>query len=85
MRINRRIKQLTKNIEADIYFDIDDIIELVDSCNDYEKDQIIEDINYNKDANTIIKCETLYDEQKMKILKSAFDKFNLDELEERLK
>ena len=130
MRINRRIKQLTKNIdidveveldyddidiitdeceddaerllirkalkgktftkyvedfEAEIYFDIDDILELVDNCNDYEKDQIIEDINYNKDANTIIKCETLYDEQKMKVLKSAFDKFDLDELKKRLK
>jgi len=130
MRINRRIKQLTKSIdvdveveldyddidiltdeceddaerlllrkllkgksftkyvedfEADIYFDIDDILELVDSCNNYEKEQIIDDINYSKDYNTIIKCETLYDEQKMKVLKSAFDKYNLDELEERLK
>lgn len=129
MKINRRIKQLTKSIDidvkvkldsedidlltdscfesekillkkllkgktftkyvedfdADIYFDIDDILELVNTCNDYEREQILEEINYDKDENAIIKCETLYDEQKMKVLKSAFDKFNLDELEERLK
>ena len=129
MRINRRIKQLTKNIDidveveldyddidlitddcdddaerilirkllkgksftkyvedfnADIYFDIDDILELVDSCNNNEKEQILEEINYYKDENTIIKCETLYDEQKMKVLKTAFDKYSLDELSQKL-
>lgn len=129
MRINRRIKQLTKSIDidievkldyddidtitdniegdeerllvrkfltgkkftkyvedfnADIYFDMDDILELVNDCNDFEKEQILDDINYDKDQNTIIKCETLYDEQKMKVLKTAFDKYNLDELLDKL-
>ena len=129
MRINRRIKQLTKNIdidveveldsediclltdecdsesekilikkalkgktftkyvedfEADIYFDIDDILELVDGCSNFEKEQILDEINYNKDENTIIKCENLYDEQKMKVLKLEFDKYDLDELIKKL-
>ena len=73
-----------EDFEADIYFDIDDILELVDGCSNFEKEQILDEINYNKDENTIIKCETLYDEQKMKVLKLAFDKYDLDELIKKL-
>jgi len=68
MRIKRRIH-------------IDDILELVENCNNYEREQILDEINFDKD---VIKCETLYDEQKLKVLKKAFEIYDLDELIKKL-
>jgi len=84
LRKNLKYKKFTKYVEdfdAEIYFDIDDILELVENCNNYEREQILDEINFDKD---VIKCETLYDEQKLKVLKKAFEIYDLDELIKKL-
>ena len=35
-------------------------------------------------SNLVIKCENLYDEMKLRILKTAFDKYELEELQKIL-
>jgi hypothetical protein len=52
-----------------------------DSCNDDELEEIMSTI----DSPTFINFDNLYDEQKLKLLKTSFDKFSLEELEQRLK
>ena len=66
--------------EVDVEYDVefDDLLEMIGSCDEDELNQIRGMVSY-------IKCDNLYDEQKMKMLISAFHKYELDELTLRLK
>jgi hypothetical protein len=55
-----------------------DILDLIVSCDDYEKQQIRVAIGEQQ------KIFTLYDEEKTKILKIAFEKYSIDQLMEKL-
>ena len=50
--------------EYDIYFN--DVLKLIDTCTENEKHQILNQLN----ANDIIVCNTLEDEEKLKIFKN---------------
>ena len=69
--------------EYDVYFD--DIMDLINSCDSYEMEEIIDNIDSDLNGSILIKSDNLYDDQKVKLLKSAFNKFSLEELELRLK
>ncbi len=64
--------------EYDIYFN--DVLKLIDTCTENEKHQILNQLN----ANDIIVCNTLEDEEKLKIFKVAFEKYNVPQLMEKL-
>lgn len=69
--------------EYDIYFE--DLLELIEDCDDSEKNKILETIGFKftKD-DEIISASNLYDEEKVKLLKCAFKKYDIDELMSRL-
>lgn len=68
------------SVGVDVELDFDDLIDIIDNCNSREL-ELIRDAVESEDQ---IKVDTLYDEQKLKVLKAAFNRYNLDELQERL-
>jgi len=77
-----RGKTLYTTLDVDVEYDItfNDLLELIDTCDKYELDEIRNLIGHTG----IIDVDNLYDEMKLKVLKVAFDKFNLDELKSKL-
>jgi uncharacterized Zn finger protein len=64
--------------EYDVHFN--DVLDLIDTCTENEKRQILNQLK----ANDILIINTLEDEEKMKVLKVAFEKYNVSQLMEKL-
>lgn len=84
-----RTKTLYVDQNVDVEYDVEfsDILELIESCNNDEKREILEIIDNRSLGTTTeqqIICETLYDQEKLKVLKFAFEKYNLDQLIKKL-
>ena len=77
-----RGKTLYTKVDIDTEYEMtfNDLLELIDTCDKYELDEIRNLIGYTD----IINVDNLYDEMKLKVLKVAFDKFNLDKLKSKL-
>lgn len=69
-----------------LYIDFEDILELIESCNEKEMDKIKSIINGGKKdfSESQIQIQNLYDLQKAKLLKAASEKFTLEQLMEKL-
>ena len=77
----------TVEVECEYDLDFNDLMDLIEQCNEYEKREIKESIvdELINEDDQMIKCDTIYDIQKFKVLKAAFKKYDLDELVEKLK
>ena len=76
----------TQEVECAYDIEIEDLIDLINECDDGEFSKIRDCLTHTFiDESTWITSDNLYDEQKLKLLKTAFDKFSLEELEQRLK
>jgi len=84
--VNNDDKVLYINEDADIDINVDidfhEILDLIDNCSGEEKEEIVESIGINDDNFFV--AINLYDEGKVKLLKAAFDKYTLEELQSRL-
>jgi hypothetical protein len=80
--MKRKTFYTSQNIDVDCEYDIDfnDLLQLVESCNKKELEKIRELTDNNSDINT----NNLYDENKLRVLKVAFDKYTLEELQKIL-
>ena len=78
-----RNKTFYAQVEVDVDYDIkfDDLLELIESCNPDELDEIRDLVGMEND---VFETSNLYDEMKMNIIKQAFEKYDLDELREKL-
>jgi hypothetical protein len=68
--------------------DFEDLLDLIESCDENEKD-LIRDIvgypnNWNEISENAINVENLYDLEVLKLLKVASKKYNLEQLMEKL-
>ena len=83
----KRMKTLTlyneQEVDVDVEYDVvfTDLVDMITDCDDDE----LEEIRNIIDSPTWITSDNLYDEQKLKLLKTVFDKYSLEELEQRLK
>jgi len=79
-----KILYVSDYVDVDFDHDLDfyDILELVENCTGDEKVQIVESIGIND--NNFLGATNLYDEYKVKLLKEAFEKYTLEELQSRL-
>lgn len=77
------LKSFWKYIEADVDIEEEDVLDYLDYANSYTIDKIIKHLGVVKNFNPF--GTSLYDDMKFDVLKEAFDKYNLDELEEKLK
>lgn len=84
-KIRRKDLCFDEYVSVDFDYDVnfDQIRDLVCECSMDEKEIIVEDIGIDDDNFFMV--DNLYDEQKVKLLKEAFCKYNLEELEARLK
>jgi len=81
--VKRKTFYTSQEVDCECQYDITfrEMIDLIETCTDSEKSQIRDIVcDEIKDIN----CNTLYDEQKMKVLNAAFKKYDLDELIEKL-
>ncbi len=70
-----------KNVECEYDIKFDDILDLIETCNESEIEQISQIIKF--ESESMLNTNTLYDLQKAKLLKAA-EKFTIDELMEKL-
>jgi len=76
----KHIYKNVNDVDAEVDVDFNDILSMIETCDINEKNDI-----RNLIGNTNqFECESLYDEQKLKVLKAAFDKYDLDQLIEKL-
>jgi formate-dependent nitrite reductase cytochrome c552 subunit len=68
-------------VDCEYEVEFDDLLELISDCSKSER-KLLQEIVL--DIDQIIECKTIYDEEKMSVLKKAFDKYELDELIDRL-
>lgn len=68
-------------VDFDIDFDIDDVLTFID---DYATSEDIIDIKRKLNMDHSIPTETLIGQMKNQLFLKAFDKYSLEELEERL-
>jgi hypothetical protein len=80
--MKRKTLYTEQYVDCEYDVDFNDLLELIESCDDDEKAEIRRLIGINFNFN--IKVENLYDVQKQKLLEVAFEKYNLDELMEKL-
>jgi hypothetical protein len=76
-----------QNIDCEYDIQFNDILELIESCSISEKEEILDVIDsrpLGTSQEQQIVCETLYDQEKLKVLKFAFEKYNLDQLMKKL-
>lgn len=78
--MKRKTFYTTVDVDVDCDIEFDDLLELVESCDEYEKEEIRELIG----SDDSLYANNLYDEMKVKLLKEAFNKFSLEELQEKL-
>jgi hypothetical protein len=76
-------KTFFTNVDVDVDYQItfDDMLQLINSCNENELDQIRSLIGCSYKE---FKADNIYDESKLKVLKVAYNKYNLDELQSKL-
>lgn len=79
--MKRKTFYTTVDVDVDCDIEFDDLLELIESCDEYEKEEIREIIGSSDDS---LYANNLYDEMKVKLLKEAFNKFSLEELQEKL-
>ena len=87
--MRRKTFYTTQEVDTEYDMDFDDLIDLIISCDDSEKTEILELVGSTNDSkikcnDSEIKCETLYDEQKLKVLTIAFNRYDLEELQKML-
>lgn len=70
-------------VECEYEIQFSDILDIIEECDDSEIEKIKKDIGVNENQNTI-RASNIYEEQKIELLKVAFDKYTLDELMEKL-
>jgi hypothetical protein len=70
----------TQYVDCEYDVDFNDIMELIESCDENELREIREFVGSSEG----IKTNNLMEEQKLALLKVAFEKYNLDQLQERL-
>lgn len=70
------------SVDFDYEIDFHQILDLISYCSLDEKEEIISEIGLEEDSFFL--ANNLYDEQKVKLLKNAFDKYSLEELQQRL-
>jgi hypothetical protein len=70
------------SFDFDYEIDFHQILDLISSCSLDEKEEIISEIGLEDDSFFVV--NNLYDEQKVKLLKEAFNKYSLEELQNRL-
>jgi len=56
----------------------------VDDLMTYKAEELYEELHWRYGKESVIVAENLYDEDKLEILKKAFDVYNLDQLIEKL-
>lgn len=69
------------NTEVEVEIEFDDLLELIESCNEEEL-KIIRDL-VELDTKDV-SVNNLYDEQKFQLLLAAMKKYNLEQLQEKL-
>jgi nanoRNase/pAp phosphatase (c-di-AMP/oligoRNAs hydrolase) len=84
-KAKRKSLYISDYVDIDFEYDVDlnEILNLVENCSRIEKNQILKIIGEDTE-NTSIIAGNLYDEEKVKLLKYAFRKYDLDELMSRL-
>jgi hypothetical protein len=70
-----------QTVDCEYEVEFADLLELISDCSKFERKMIQEIV---LDIDQIVECKTIYDEEKMKVLKKAFEKYELDELISRL-
>lgn len=79
----RRILNIETETDCEYDVDFDDLTDLILDCSSFEKEEILNMLRED-DEDTLIQANNLYDEMRVRVLKSAFDKYSLDELQSRL-
>ena len=76
-------KTLYANVDVDVDYDVEfeDLLELIDSCDHEELEKIRKQIG---PKDTGFNVRNLYDEMKLKVLQTAFEKYDLEELKDKL-
>lgn len=83
-----KTKYLYKDVEAyvdtevEIEIDFEDVLELIESCNEEELKIIRSTIKL--ETESAIPINNLYDEQKFQLLLAAMKKYNLEQLQDKL-
>ena len=67
-------------VECEYDVDFNDLMDLIESCDENELRQIRKIVG----AEDTIKAGNLMDQQKIQLLKVALEKYNLDQLQEKL-
>ena len=81
--MKRKTFYTTVEVDADCEIDFEDILELIESCDEDELDEIREIVN--KDVASIITKNSNLDElQKAELLAAAMKKYTYQELQDRL-
>ena len=77
-----RRKTFYSDVEAEYDITFNDLLELIGNCTESELKIIRNSINYFDTKHKEV--DNLYDENKLRVLKVAFEKYTLDELQEKL-
>jgi len=80
--MKRKTLSTTVDVDVDYQIRFEDLLEIIESCNEKELNEIRDLIT--DESNSGFKVSTLYDEHKLKVLKVAFKKYDIDELMKRL-
>jgi hypothetical protein len=76
---------ISKEIDADITLGVDEIVNFISECNASEKNEILAALQNRGTHTGDIEIKTLDDILRFEVLSDAFKKYNIFELEERLK
>ena len=69
------------DVDVDVEIDIDDILKFLSSATKKEKEQIISTII---GEDMVISADNFYDREKISIFKKAMNKYNIEQLLEKL-
>lgn len=72
---------VNQDVECEYDIEFDDIIELIESCDEDELQEIRDAVGVKDE---VIVSKNLLDEQKSELLAAAFKKYTYEELQERL-
>jgi DNA-directed RNA polymerase specialized sigma24 family protein len=81
--MNRKTLYVEQEVECEYDIEFDDILELIENCDEDEIKQIREVIGHHHHRDVIV-SKNLADEQKSELLAAAFKKYSYEELQERL-
>ena len=77
--------QVNEEVETDIDLGVDEIVSFINECNANEKKEILNALQCISANTGDIELKTLDDILRFEVLSEAFKKYNIFELEERLK